>query len=140
MFLCRHSILTFSPSEGGPCDPVRPWRMADGSCNNLDNPLWGGETNNVGFQYYPHNHHPCHCQPPTPPSSGSCCPSTVTGCGRARSSQSRAPGCPPPDWSVIKTKYYSPANNFKSPPSSHLRSASTSCPMWTPPVSWTPTT
>ena len=44
IFLCRHSILTFPPFEGGPCDPVNPWRMADGSCNNLDNPLWGGET------------------------------------------------------------------------------------------------
>ena len=41
---CRRSVLTFSHPEGGPCDPVNPWRMADGSCNNLDNPLWGGET------------------------------------------------------------------------------------------------
>ena len=64
-----------------------------------------GEVRPISDQCYPHNHHhPCHCQPPTPPSSGSCCPSTVTECGRARSSLSRAPGYPPPDWSVIKTK------------------------------------
>ena len=40
-FLSLHKSC--SHSKGGNCDPVRPWRMADGSCNNLDNPLWGGE-------------------------------------------------------------------------------------------------
>ena len=27
---------------GGPCDPNKQWRSADGTCNNIDNPLWGG--------------------------------------------------------------------------------------------------
>ena len=29
-------------SLGGDCDENHPWRAPDGSCNNVDNPLWGG--------------------------------------------------------------------------------------------------
>ena len=27
---------------GGDCDENHPWRAPDGTCNNLGNPLWGG--------------------------------------------------------------------------------------------------
>ena len=33
---------------GGPCDAYHPYRAADGSCNNLEMPLWGSA--NSAFQ------------------------------------------------------------------------------------------
>ena len=33
---------------GGPCDAYNPYRAADGSCNNLEMPLWGSA--NSAFQ------------------------------------------------------------------------------------------
>jgi len=47
-FSTRDTILGPNCPSGGPCDRNEKYRSYDGSCNNLENPLWG--TSNSPFQ------------------------------------------------------------------------------------------
>ena len=47
-FSINETLIADKCPSGGPCDAYHPYRAADGTCNNLENPLWGSE--NQAFQ------------------------------------------------------------------------------------------
>ena len=47
-FSIKGTLIADKCPKGGPCDPLSLWRTANGTCNNLDNPLWGAA--NTAFQ------------------------------------------------------------------------------------------
>ena len=47
-FSIKETLIGDKCPTGGPCDAYQPFRSADGSCNNLENPLWG--SSNSAFQ------------------------------------------------------------------------------------------
>ena len=44
----KGTIISKKCPAGGRCNPSSPYRNADASCNNLENPLWGAS--NTAFQ------------------------------------------------------------------------------------------
>ena len=47
-FSIKDTIIGNKCPRGGPCDPSGSYRSYDGSCNNVENPLWGAA--NTAFQ------------------------------------------------------------------------------------------
>jgi peroxidase len=47
-FSITGTLIADKCPSGGPCEESSPWRASDGSCNNIDNPLWGAS--NTAFQ------------------------------------------------------------------------------------------
>ena len=47
-FSITETLIGDKCPKGGPCDPLAPYRNADATCNNLENPLWG--SSNTAFQ------------------------------------------------------------------------------------------
>ena len=47
-FSIKDTLIGDKCPSGGPCEAYHPYRAADGSCNNLENPLWGAA--NTAFQ------------------------------------------------------------------------------------------
>jgi len=47
-FSINETLIADKCPSGGPCDAYHPYRAADGTCNNLQNPLWGSQ--NQAFQ------------------------------------------------------------------------------------------
>ena len=47
-FSIKETLIGDKCPVGGPCDAHQPYRAADGSCNNLEMPLWGSA--NSAFQ------------------------------------------------------------------------------------------
>ena len=47
-FSITGTLIADKCPRGGPCDPKSPWRSSDGTCNNVENPLWGAA--NTAFQ------------------------------------------------------------------------------------------